>query len=42
MHSLVTEIDFWTDNLKENLQEAVKHNRLSDYLVALAPSISIE
>jgi hypothetical protein len=41
-YSFVTEIDLWSDNLKENLNEAMTKKRLNDFLVSLAPKISIE
>ncbi|XP_011499580.1 PREDICTED: gem-associated protein 5 [Ceratosolen solmsi marchali] len=41
-HNVVTEIDLWCDNLMENLHQAMKEKRLSDFLVSLAPAISIE
>ncbi|XP_031783799.1 gem-associated protein 5 [Nasonia vitripennis] len=44
-YNAVTEINLWSGNLKENLEEAMKSNRLNDYLVSLAfiePSITIE
>lgn len=44
-YNAVTEINLWSGNLKENLEEAIKNKRLNDYIVSLAliePSISIE
>ncbi|XP_015605680.1 gem-associated protein 5 isoform X2 [Cephus cinctus] len=41
-HNMVTEMDIWTNNLKHNLQEAVKEKRLNDYLVSLAPCLSMK
>ncbi|XP_046831428.1 gem-associated protein 5 isoform X2 [Vespa crabro] len=41
-HIAVTEIDMWHDNLKENLEIAVKEKRLNDTLISLSPSLSMK
>ncbi|XP_058807144.1 gem-associated protein 5-like [Phymastichus coffea] len=41
-YNIVTEIDLWRGNLKENLEDALKNKRLNDFLVSLAASISME
>ncbi|XP_017879066.1 gem-associated protein 5 [Ceratina calcarata] len=41
-HNLVTEMDLWCDNLKLNLDEAVKEKRLNDFLVSLSASLSVK
>ncbi|XP_066583627.1 gem-associated protein 5 isoform X2 [Prorops nasuta] len=41
-YNTVTEMDLWNDNLKENLETALKQKRLNDFLVSLAPSLSIK
>lgn len=40
-HDTVIEIDMWCDNLKENLECAVKEKRLTDFLVSLSASLSM-
>ncbi|XP_043490699.1 gem-associated protein 5 [Polistes fuscatus] len=39
-HIEVTEMNMWHNNLKENLEIAVKEKRLNDTLVSLSPSLS--
>lgn len=41
-HNVVAEIDLWTGDLKESLEEALKKKRLTDFLVSLAPTVSKE
>ncbi|XP_076647950.1 gem nuclear organelle associated protein rigor mortis isoform X2 [Halictus rubicundus] len=41
-HDVVTEMDVWCDNLKQNLDEAAKENRLNDFLVSLSASLSMK
>nr|XP_031838451.1 gem-associated protein 5-like isoform X1 [Nomia melanderi] len=41
-HNVVTEMDVWCDNLKQNLDEAAKENRLNDFLVSLSASLSMK
>ncbi|CAK9799473.1 Gem-associated protein 5 [Anthophora quadrimaculata] len=41
-HDVITEIDLWCDNFKENLEEAVKEKRLNDFLVSLSASLSMK
>ncbi|KZC13808.1 PREDICTED: gem-associated protein 5-like [Dufourea novaeangliae] len=41
-HDVATEMDIWCDNLKENLDEAVKEKRLNDSLVSLSASLSMK
>ncbi|KAL2748138.1 gem-associated protein 5 isoform X1 [Vespula maculifrons] len=41
-HTAVTEINMWHDNLKENLEIAVKEKRLNDTLISLSPSLSMK
>ncbi|XP_012279688.1 gem-associated protein 5 [Orussus abietinus] len=40
-HNIATEMDMWSNNLRKNLESAVKERRLNDYLVSLAPSLSL-
>lgn len=41
-HNLVTEMDVWCNNLKQNLDEAAKEKRLNDFLVSLSASLSMK
>ncbi|XP_076292117.1 gem nuclear organelle associated protein rigor mortis isoform X2 [Lasioglossum baleicum] len=41
-HDVVTEMDVWCDNLKQNLDDAAKENRLNDFLVSLSASLSVK
>ncbi|XP_078046192.1 gem nuclear organelle associated protein rigor mortis isoform X2 [Augochlora pura] len=41
-HNVVTEMDVWCDNLKQNLDNAAKENRLNDFLVSLSVSLSMK
>ncbi|KAF3428992.1 hypothetical protein E2986_02063 [Frieseomelitta varia] len=41
-HNLITEMDIWCDNLKQNLEEAAKEKRLNDFLVSLSASLSMK
>nr|XP_033335076.1 gem-associated protein 5-like [Megalopta genalis]XP_033335077.1 gem-associated protein 5-like [Megalopta genalis]XP_033335078.1 gem-associated protein 5-like [Megalopta genalis]XP_033335079.1 gem-associated protein 5-like [Megalopta genalis]XP_033335080.1 gem-associated protein 5-like [Megalopta genalis] len=41
-HTIVTEMDVWCDNLKQNLDNAAKENRLTDFLVSLSVSLSMK
>lgn len=38
----ITEMNMWCDDLKNNLICAAKNHQLNDYLVSLAPSISVK
>lgn len=41
-YNAVLELDVWCNKLMETLKEAVKEKRLTDYLVSLAPSLSMK
>ncbi|KAG7201057.1 hypothetical protein KM043_017605 [Ampulex compressa] len=41
-YNAATEMDLWRDNLKESLDEAAREKRLNDFLVSLAPSLSMK
>jgi hypothetical protein len=41
-NNIATEMDIWSGNLQENLMTAVKEYRLNDFLVSLAPSLSMK
>ena len=41
-YDLVTQMDMWSDNLKQNLEEAAKEKRVNDYLVSLSASLSMK
>jgi len=41
-NNTATEMDIWNGNLQENLMTAVKEYRLNDFLVSLAPSLSMK
>ncbi|KAJ8675733.1 hypothetical protein QAD02_011519 [Eretmocerus hayati] len=41
-YNIVAEIDLWQENLEESLSQAMKENKLSDFSVSIAPSISKE
>ncbi|KAK2585095.1 hypothetical protein KPH14_008607 [Odynerus spinipes] len=41
-HTAVTEMNMWHNNLKENLEIAVKEKRLNATLVSLSPSLSMK
>ncbi|XP_076393217.1 gem nuclear organelle associated protein rigor mortis [Megachile rotundata] len=41
-YDLVTQMDMWSDNLKQNLEEAAKEKRLSDFHVSLSASLSMK
>lgn len=35
-------MDMWSNNLKQNLEEAAKEKRINDYLVSLSASLSMK
>ncbi|XP_012265129.2 gem-associated protein 5 isoform X2 [Athalia rosae] len=39
-YDTVVEMDLWSNNLKQSLQDATKRGQLNDFLVSLAPSLS--
>lgn len=39
---MATEIDLYRGKLEDNLKDAAKKKRLTDFSISLAPSISIE
>lgn len=41
-YDVITEMDIWYDNLKQNLEEAAKEKRLNDFLVSLSASLSMK
>ncbi|KAK0095845.1 hypothetical protein PV326_007211 [Microctonus aethiopoides] len=41
-HMMVTEMNVWSNNLAQQLQDAAKELRLNDFLVSLAPSLSVK
>ncbi|KAK0182917.1 hypothetical protein PV327_001002 [Microctonus hyperodae] len=41
-HMMVTEMNVWSNNLAQQLQNAAKELRLNDFLVSLAPSLSVK
>ncbi|XP_017790259.1 PREDICTED: gem-associated protein 5 [Habropoda laboriosa] len=41
-YDVITEIDLWCDNFKQNLEEAAKKKRLNDFLVSLSASLSMK
>lgn len=41
-YDVITEMDVWYDNLKQNLEEAAKEKRLNDFLVSLSASLSMK
>ncbi|XP_033216960.1 gem-associated protein 5 [Belonocnema kinseyi] len=41
-YNYILEFDVWSNNLQQHLQDAVKGKRLTEYLVSLAPSLSMK